>query len=194
MKKIVRAYFLFAAGIAITTCFLAPFLLRVLPSFFPLTVGEHLSFILTLLLSIPFPGHFESNWAFLFITVHPCLYLLLNLYVLRRVARNIKLTPTRAFLPSEIVVRILTVLSILYWFSQWHGGLYGGSGDPIDLVRFGIMNAVVLLLLFIAPYVLMQRLASYKKPFSEVLILGYNFCVYVAFLLVLFPWMGEAFL
>ncbi len=196
MKKIVATYFLFAIGTLIAYVLSAFLLVDGFPSFFPLTVAEHLPYILVLLLySLGGLPETADNLIGLILTVvlHPALFMLLNVYVLRRASRRIRLSPARAFLPSRIVVLILTVLSIWYWFSQWREGLYGG-GDSYDLIRSGILNVAVLCLLFIAPRAIVQRLSSHERPFSETLTLAYNFCIYVAFLLVLFPWMGEAFL
>lgn len=179
--KVIKAYIFFAAGIAIV-----PFLPGLFPTIFPLTIGMHLYFILMLL----FPKLELPVFPYL---IHPCLYLLLNLYILRRVFRNIALTPARAFLPSQIAVLILTGFSIWYWLSQWREGIYGFP-DPINLIRFGVLNIVVLFLLVITPGIILRYLASHKRPFSEVFVLGYNFFIYSAFLLIFFPWMGEAFL
>ena len=194
MKKIATAYLVFATGIVVTCIGLAPLLVEHFPSFFPLTMAEHLPYILTLLLWSAGLRMGDDNLVRLIMTVvfHPSLYLLLNVYVLRRASRRITLRPARAFLPSQVVVLILTALSIWYWFSQWRAGLYGGDSD--DLIRSGILNAAVIFLLLIAPRVIVQRLLIREDLFSETFVLGYNFCIYVAFLLVLFPWMGEAFL
>ena len=175
-------------------CVLGALLGHCFPSFFPLTVGQQLSYVLVLLLS-GLGLAITSNLAYTIIAVllHPGLFMLLSVYVLRRVSRRIRLSSARAFLPSQVIVLHLTMLSIWYWLSSWHNGLYGG-GDSYDLIRLGILNTAVLFLLFLAPRAVVQYLSSHERPSSETLTLAYNFCIYIAFLLVLFPWMGEAFL
>jgi hypothetical protein len=195
MKKIVTAYLVFATGIAVTCLALVPFLVGRFPSLFPLTMAEHLPYILTLLLwSAGLRMGDGNNLVPLIMAVvfHPSLYLLLNVYVLRRAFRRIALRSARAFLPSQIVVLILTVLSIWWGLSQWRAGLYGG--DSYDLIRSGMLNATVIFLLLLAPREIVQRLSIRGDQLSNTFVLGYNFCIYVAFVLVLFPWMGEAFL
>ena len=120
---------------------------------------------------------------------HIGLFLLLNLYILRRATRQIALQPSRAFLPSNVAVVLILALSILYWFLAGRDGLrIQGFGY---LLLYGALNVVTLSGLIAARWLIVKRLSIRASQRSERAVLCYNFAIHAALLLVLFPFMGE---
>ena len=120
---------------------------------------------------------------------HIGLFLLLNLYILRRATRQIALQPSRAFLPSNVAVVLILALSILYWFLAGSDGLrIQGFGY---LLLCGALNVVTLSGLIAAQWLIVKRLSIRASQRSERAVLCYNFAIHAALLLVLFPFMGE---
>ena len=142
---------------------------------------------ITLFLFIGFPGIIIGA------VFHPALFLLLNLYLVRRQKKGLNLSLFRTFLPSVIYIGIITVLSLSLWLGGEESGVYLGlKYQGLDyVVVYGILNAIVLSGLISTIIILMYRSLKRKIDITGKTLMVYNFLIHISFMLVLFPYLGE---
>ena len=120
---------------------------------------------------------------------HGGLFLVLNLYVLRRAVKQTPLKPLRAFMPSLAVVFALVGFSLWYWFGGWSYGMkYQGL---FYVAIYGVLNVLTLSVLTVVPFTIARRASEDRKAITTGTVMTYNLCMYAAILLVLFPYLGE---
>ena len=115
--------------------------------------------------------------------VHAGLFLVCNLYVLRRASKGILLEPLRALVPSLVGVVTLAGFSLWHYLESWTDGLtyqgvlYGVIDGALNLLTVGALMAT--------SFHLSHRAVSVRMGMI------YNFCIHTAMLFVLFPYLGE---
>jgi hypothetical protein len=120
---------------------------------------------------------------------HGGLFLILNLYVLRRTVKQAPLKPLRAFMPSIVAICVLAGLSLPYWFGGWSYGMkYQGL---LYVTIYGALNVLALSALVAVPFTIAHRASEDKQVITASTVMAYNWCIQVAILLVLFPYLGE---
>lgn len=121
--------------------------------------------------------------------VHGGLFLLLNRFVIVSAERHRPIGVLRGI--GVPLVSLLIVIPLLWWY--WAVNIPYGlrHQGPQYLLVFGVLNASVTLLLVAIMGFLFTKYFRERGSVPARLILKLNFAIYVAYLLILFPALGE---
>ena len=133
-------------------------------------------------------------WVAAVIGCHLGVFLLVNAYLLLRVARCEVLSPLRSGLPSLLLVAVVTALSVRYWARPiaHHptDGPLGGIAEglryqgPAYVCTVGILNLAAVVIFLVVLYFMSRHRA---RPGSW---LVYNWALQVCLFVLFFPWLG----
>ena len=121
--------------------------------------------------------------------LHAAVFLASNVFVLRRARRAQRPHALYGWLPSIVSLALTVTFSALYWAAGLRLGLhYQGLAY---VVIFGALNLGALSGLARWLFVHASRDMREGTSPSETTVLAFGLSLHVAYLLVLFPWLGE---